>query len=110
MGERRTLKERRYMYAYGGLLGGSVVRNLPANSGNVGSWVGRSPGRGNGNPFQYSCLENPRDRGAWWATVCRVAKRLLGNRALHPVCVARGKVEGMSTDLTEQAKKLRGNI
>ena len=34
---------------------------------------GRSPGEGNGNPVQYSCLENPMDRGAWWATVCRVA-------------------------------------
>ena len=36
--------------------------------------LGRSPGEGNGNPLQYSCLENPMDRGAWWATVCRVPK------------------------------------
>ena len=36
--------------------------------------LGRSPGGGNGNPLQYSCLENPMDRGAWWATVHRVAK------------------------------------
>ena len=35
---------------------------------------GRSPGEGNGNPLQYSCLENPTDRGAWWATVHEVAK------------------------------------
>ena len=35
---------------------------------------GRSPGEGNGNPLQYSCLENPMDRGAWWATVYRVTK------------------------------------
>ena len=35
---------------------------------------GRSPGKGHGNPLQYSCLENPMDRGAWWATVHRVAK------------------------------------
>ena len=35
---------------------------------------GRSPGEGNGNPLQYSCLENPMDRGAWWATVHGVAK------------------------------------
>ena len=35
---------------------------------------GRSPGEGNGNPVQYSCLENPMDRGAWWAKVDRVAK------------------------------------
>ena len=49
-----------------GFLGGSVVQNLPANAGDVGSipgW-GRSPGEGNGNPLQYSCLENPMDRGA----------------------------------------------
>ena len=55
--------------------GGSVVKNLPANAGDVDSnpGSGRSPGDGNGNPLQYSCLENPMDRGAWWATVHRVA-------------------------------------
>ena len=44
--------------------------------GDLGSIPGsrRSPGEGNGNPFQYSCLENPMDRGTWWATVCRVTK------------------------------------
>ena len=36
--------------------------------------LGRSPGEGNDNPLQYSCLENPMDRGAWWATVYGVAK------------------------------------
>ena len=36
--------------------------------------LGRPPGEGNGNPLQYSCLENPMDRGAWWAAVCGVAK------------------------------------
>ena len=41
--------------------------------GSVSGW-GRSPGGGHGNPLQYSCLENPMDRGAWWATVHRVAK------------------------------------
>ena len=43
--------------------GGSVVKNLPTNAGDVGSIPesGRSPGGGNGNPFQYSCLENPMD-------------------------------------------------
>ena len=53
-----------------------MVRNLPANAGDVGSipGSGRSPGEGNGTPFQYSCLENPMDRGAWWATVHGVAK------------------------------------
>ena len=37
-------------------------------------WIGRSPGGGNGNPLQYSCLENPMDRGAWWAIVHRISK------------------------------------
>ena len=56
-----------------------MVKNPPANAGdvrNVGlipGW-GRSLGGGHGNPLQYSCLENPMDRGAWWATVHRVAK------------------------------------
>ena len=47
----------------------SVVKNLPANARNVGliPGLGRSPGEGNGNLLQYSCLENPMDRGAWWA-------------------------------------------
>ena len=54
-----------------------VVKNLPANAGDTDSISGseRSPGERNGNPFQYSCLENPMDRGAWWATVHRVAKK-----------------------------------
>ena len=51
--------------------GGSMVKNLPANAGDTGSipGSGRSPGRGRGNPVQYSCLENPMDREAWWSTV-----------------------------------------
>ena len=57
-----------------------VVKNLPANVGDirdVGSIPrsGRSPGRGHGNPLQYSCLENFLDRGAWQATIHRIAKR-----------------------------------
>ena len=56
-----------------------VVKNLPANAratGDVGSipGLGRSPGGGHGNPLQYSCLKNPIERGAWWATVHRVTK------------------------------------
>ena len=62
-----------------GFPGYTVVKNLPAGAGDtrdVGSipGLGRSPGAGNGNPPHYSCLENPMDRGAWWATVHRVAK------------------------------------
>ena len=60
----------------GGLPGGSAVKNPPADAGDAGSISrsGRSPGEGNGNPLQYSCLKNPMDRGAWWATVHGVAK------------------------------------
>ena len=49
-----------------------TVKNLPANAGDIHSSVpglGRSPGKANGNPLQYSCLENSMDRGAWWAIV-----------------------------------------
>ena len=51
-------------------------KELPASAGEVGSIPGseRSPGEGNGNPFQDSCLRNPMDRGAWWATVLGIAK------------------------------------
>ena len=55
----------------------SVVKNPPANeSAGTGSIPGsrRCPGEGNGNPVQYSCLENPVDRGAWWAAVHGVAE------------------------------------
>ena len=54
----------------------SVVRHLPALSRDLGSIPrsGRSPGEGNGNPLQYSCLQNPMDRGAWGATDHGVAK------------------------------------
>ena len=57
-------------------VGGSVVKNPPANARDVGSipGLGRSPGGEHGNPLQYSCLENPMDRGAWQATVHEVTK------------------------------------
>ena len=47
------------------------VKNLPANTGDTGliPGSGRSPGEENGNSLQYYCLDNPMDRGAWWATV-----------------------------------------
>ena len=57
-----------------GFPGGSVVKNPPANAEDAGEGgfifrSGISPREGNGNPLQYSCLENPMDRGAWWATI-----------------------------------------
>ena len=59
-----------------GLPGGSVVKNPPANAGDVSLIPGseKSPGEGNGNLLQYSCLENPLNRGACWATVYGVAR------------------------------------
>ena len=64
-----------------------VVKNPPANAGDTGSipGLGRPPGGGNGNPLQYSCLENPMDRGAWWATV-------------HGVSMSQTRLKRLSTD------------
>ena len=61
-----------------GFPGGSEVKASACNAGDLGSilGVGKIPWRGNGNPLQYSGLENPMDRGAWWATVHGVAKSL----------------------------------
>ena len=58
-----------------GFPGGSVVKDLPANVEDAGSipGLGRFPGEGNRNPFQYSCLGNSTASGAWWATVNEVA-------------------------------------
>ena len=58
-----------------GFPGGTVVKNPLANAGGAGDvssipGLGRFPGGGNGNPLQYFCLENPMERGAWWAKVC----------------------------------------
>ena len=65
-----------------------VIKNLPANAGDArdtGSTpvLGRSPGVGNGNPLQYSCLENPMDRGAWWVTVHEVVKESDTDEHVH---------------------------
>ena len=54
--------------------GGSMVKNPPANEGDLIPELGRSSGERKGNPLQYSCLENSMDRGAWWATVHGVTK------------------------------------
>ena len=70
-----------YLYVWTGMgfLCGAVVKNLLANTGDTrdaGSiaGLGRSPGGGNGNPLQYSCLGNPTDRGAWRSAVHGVSK------------------------------------
>ena len=69
-------QEKRQTKEWGGFPGGSVVKNLPVNAGDVGSIPvsGRYPREGNDNPLQYSCLGNPMDSGAWRATVHGVAK------------------------------------
>ena len=62
-----------------GFSGGSLVKNplLDAeDSDSIPGW-GRPPGEGNGNPLQYSCIENSMDRGAWWATVCEAGLQRL---------------------------------
>ena len=59
-----------------GFPGAAVVKNAPASAGDTGdTGLGRSSGSGNGNPLQYSCLENPMDRGAWQASVHGVASQ-----------------------------------
>ena len=62
------------MYISSSFPGGSVVKNLPVNARDLIPGPGRSPGEGNGNPPQYSCLENLMDRGTWQATVHGVSK------------------------------------
>ena len=65
-----------YIYVNVGFPAGSVVKNLPANTGDVNSipGLGRSPGEGNDYPLQCSCLGNPMDRGGWRTTVHGVAQ------------------------------------
>jgi len=64
------------LWSYTGFPGGSEGKESTCNAGDPGLIPGlrRSPGEGNGYPLQYSCLENSKDRGAWQATVCGVAK------------------------------------
>ena len=68
--------------------GGSDGKASVCNVGDLGSipGSGRSPGEGNGNPLQYSCLENPMDGGAWWATVHGVAESDM-TEPLHFICI-----------------------
>ena len=63
-----------YIYIYPHILADG--KESPHNAGNLGSIPGseKYPGEGDGNPLQYSCLENPTVRGSWWATVLGVAK------------------------------------
>ena len=76
-----------------------MVKNPPANAGSIGdlgsiTGSGRSPGEGHSNPLQYSCLENPMDRGAWQGTALRVAKSQtrLKRLSTHPARRSREQV------------------
>ena len=59
-----------------GFPGGANGKKSACSAGDLGltPGLGRSPGKGNDNPLQHSCLENPMDKGAWWATVHRIAE------------------------------------
>ena len=65
-----------YLCTKEGFPGGSASKESACNAGDLGSITasGRSPGKENGNPLQYSCLENSMEREAWWAAVHEVAK------------------------------------
>ena len=71
-----------------------MVNNFACNAGDTGliPGSGRSPGEGNGNPLQYSCLENSMNRGAWWATVHGVVKSWKGLSDQHFDFLCLGKV------------------
>ena len=70
------ISKKLFLKGYEGFLGGSVVKNLPANAEDMGSIPGleRSPAGGNGNPLQCSCLGNARDGRALWAAIYGVAQ------------------------------------
>ena len=84
-----------------------VVKNLPAVAGDISLIPGsrRSPGGGHGNPLQYSCLENPMDRGAWWGIVHGVAKSQTQLKQFsthaHTMCRERDRGEHASSTLLE---------
>ena len=73
---RYTEKVHEFVFIVQASLVAQKVKKSACSTGDLGSipGSGRSPGEGNGNPLQYSCLENPMDRGAWWATVHGVAE------------------------------------
>ena len=84
-----------------------VVKNPPANTGDIRdessiSRLGRPPGEENGNPLQYSCLENPMDRGAWQSTVHSIAKRQTQLKQFSIVRGNKGKLLAFQSRLFER--------
>ena len=75
-----------------------MLKNPPANAEDVSLrfdlWVGKIPGGGHGSPLQYSCLENPMDRGAWWATVHGVTKSQTSLKRLRTHVSGEGNTKG----------------
>ena len=74
-----------FYFCFVGFPDDSAVKKSACNTGDAGSILGsgRSPGGGHGNPLQYSCQENPIDRGAWWATVYGVSKSQIQLKGLN---------------------------
>jgi len=91
-----------------GFPSGTVVRNLPANAGDMGliPGLGRSPGGGNGNPLQYSCLGNSLEGGVWEATVHGVAKKSDTTEQLSAHGQYEGKLTSGEESQGEQASSL----
>ena len=91
-----------FVYIYEGFPGGSVVKNLPSNAGDMGliTGLGRSSVEENGYPLQYSYWGNPMDRGAWWVMVYAVAKSQ--TRVSHYACTHINYYETITT--TEDEK------
>ena len=82
------------VHAYEGFLCGSDGKEYAWNAGDPGS--GRSSGEENGNPLQYSCLENSMDRGAWWVQSIRVGHHLVANIFIHTYTLT--YIHGLPTD------------
>ena len=94
-----------------------AVKNQPANTGDARDKdfipeLGRPPGAGNGNPLRYSCLENPMDRGAWWATVHRITRnqtrlKWLGTHSCVAVrsCISQGSPGNRTKRIYLERKK-----
>ena len=91
-----------------------MVKNLPANTGDIrdtGSvpGLGRPPGGQHGNPLQYSCLENPMDRGAWRAIVCRLAKSWTQQKRLSMHAYTREGQESLFQPCEDTIRRLRSS-
>ena len=80
-----------YLYGWASLVA-KLGKNLPAMQETWVRFLGEDPGEGKGKPLQYSCLENPMDRGAWWATVHGVTT-VLGVATVHGVAGRRSRTQ-----------------